>query len=151
MYLTIFAGKHMGSRLGPIIILEDDADEQELLTEVFQRLNISNEVKFFSDGERFIEYVRTTRDSPFIIISDVNVPLLNGLEVKSIINSNDFLRKKSIPFVFLSTSGAKSAVEQAYDLNAQGFFLKQNSIDKIEKQIKLILDYWAECKHTNNV
>jgi CheY-like chemotaxis protein len=141
----------MGSKKGPIIILEDDADEQELLAEVFTKMQVSNEVKFFTDGESFLKYLRSTPDQPFIIISDVNIPMLNGLEVKAIINRDDFLRKKSIPFVFLSTSAEKKAVEEAYDLTAQGYFLKQNTINEIERHLRLILDYWSECKHTNSV
>ena len=141
----------MGSKKGPIIILEDDADEQELLSEVFKQMQVVNEIKFFSDGESFLQYIRTTQDQPFIIISDVNVPLLNGLEVKRIINDNTYLRQKSIPFVFLSTTAEKKAVEEAYDLTAQGFFVKQNSIQEIEINLKLILQYWSECKHTNSV
>lgn len=140
----------MGNKFGPIIFLEDDVDEQELLRDVFKRINVPNELKFFSDGERFINYLRETTDQPFIIISDINVPLVSGLEAKSIINADEYLRKKSIPFIFLSTSAAKMAVEKAYDASAQGFFIKQNSVDKIEKQLKLILEYWTECKHTNN-
>ena len=141
----------MGNKKGPIIILEDDADEQELLAEVFEKMHVSNEVKFFADGESFLKYLRSTPDQPFLIISDVNIPMLTGLEVKAIINGDDFLRKKSIPFVFLSTSADKKAVEEAYNLTAQGYFLKQNTINEIERHLRLILDYWSECKHTNSV
>ena len=141
----------MGSKKGPIIVLEDDADEQELLSEVFTQMKVTNEVKFFSNGDSFLQYIRTTQDQPFIIISDVNIPLLNGLEVKRIINSDDHLRKKSIPFIFLSTSAEKKAVEEAYNQTAQGFFVKQNSIQNIEKHLTIIMQYWSECKHTNSI
>ena len=140
----------MASIKGPIIFLEDDADEQEILKEVVQRI-IPNDVRFFTDGESLLHYLRTTAEQPFLIISDVNVPVLNGLEVKRIINADDFLRHKSIPFVFLSTSAERKAVEDAYDMNSQGFFLKQNTMTGIEAHLRLILDYWTHCKHTNSV
>lgn len=123
----------MGNKKGPIIILEDDQDEQELLADIFHKMEVPNETKFFSDGESFLDYLRTTHDQPFLIISDVNIPMRNGLEVKKIINDDDHLRRKSIPFVFLSTSAEKKAVEEAYNLTAQGFFLKQNTVTEIER------------------
>lgn len=141
----------MGSKRGPIIILEDDADEQELLAHVFEQMQIRNQLKFFATGESMLSYLRTTSDQPFIIISDVNIPMINGLEVKQMINEDASLRRKSIPFIFLSTSAERKAVEQAYDINAQGFFLKQNTITDIQRYLRLILDYWLECKHTNNL
>lgn len=139
----------MASIKGPIIFLEDDADEQEILKEVVQRI-VANDVRFFTDGETLLHYLRTTAEQPFIIISDVNVPVLNGLEVKRIINADDFLRRKSIPFVFLSTSAERKAVEDAYDMNSQGFFLKQNTMTSIEAHLRLILGYWTHCRHTNS-
>lgn len=140
----------MASAKGPIIFLEDDADEQDILKEVIQRI-LPNDVRFFVDGESLLEYLKTTAEQPFLIISDVNVPILNGLEVKRIINSDDFLRRKSIPFVFLSTSAERQDVEDAYDQNSQGFFLKQNTMTGIEKHLRLIVDYWMHCRHTNTM
>lgn len=140
----------MASIRGPIIFLEDDTDEQEILKEVIGRV-VPNDVRFFTDGESLLHYLRTTAEQPFIIISDVNVPVLNGLEVKRIINADDFLRRKSIPFVFLSTSAEREAVDNAYDMNCQGFFVKQNTMTAIEGHLRLIMDYWTHCKHTNTV
>ena len=139
----------MASLNGPVIILEDDMDEKALLIEVIEKIRISNQLKFFSDGEALIDYLEKTTDKPFLIISDINIPRMNGLETKEVINGNAFLRHKSIPFVYLSTSGTKAAVEKAYDLNAQGFFVKQNSLNRIERQLRLIFEYWQECVHTD--
>ncbi len=140
----------MGSLNGPILVLEDDIEETELLSEILRKIGIQNEVKFFDSGDVFLEYLQTTSDQPFIILSDVNLPRINGLEVKKTINDSDFLRKKSIPFIFLSTTAATKAVEQAYDLNTQGYFVKQPKIDAIERHLRIILEYWRECKHINS-
>jgi CheY-like chemotaxis protein len=140
----------MGSLNGPILILEDDFEERELLSEMLKKIGNQNEIKFFDAGDVFLNYLQTTSDQPFIILSDVNLPRINGLEVKKTINDSDFLRKKSIPFVFLSTTAANKAVEQAYDLNTQGYFVKQPTIDGIENHLRIILEYWRECKHVNN-
>jgi CheY-like chemotaxis protein len=139
----------MGSLKGPIIILEDDPDEKELLEEAIRPLS-NNEIKFFSTGDAMLKYLEETKDRPFVILSDVNVPGLTGLQLKKKINETPFLRRKSIPFVFLSTTANQKSVEAAYDLNSQGFFIKQDSLKEIQRHLSLIFGYWSECRHTNS-
>jgi CheY-like chemotaxis protein len=62
------------SKQGPIMIIEDDRDDQYILTEVFSLLKIKNQLKFFENGNKALDYLNTTTDSPFIILSDVNLP-----------------------------------------------------------------------------
>jgi CheY-like chemotaxis protein len=140
----------MGSLKGPVIILEDDLEEREMLEEVLKKMNVKNPLKFFTSGDEFLQYLQATKDKPFLILSDVNLPRMNGLEVKRLINENEFLRKKSIPFVFISTTASRYAVEEAYNLTVQGFFVKQHSIKQMESHLRLIFEYWRECRHTNS-
>ena len=135
---------------GPIIIVEDDKEDQEVLAEIFQELQIPNKVKFFKEGLSLLEYLRTTSDKPLIIITDINMPIMNGIELRKEINKDDYLRKKSIPFIFLSTTDGSRIIEQIYEMQVQGFFQKQHSYKAISNQIKLIIDYWTVCKHPNN-
>ena len=135
---------------GPIIIVEDDKEDQEVLTEIFQELQISNEVKFFKEGLSVLEYLRTTSDKPLIIITDINMPMMNGIELRKEITKDDYLRKKSIPFIFLSTTDGSRIIDQIYEMQVQGFFQKQHSYKAITNQIKLIIEYWSVCKHPNN-
>ena len=136
--------------LGPIIIVEDDKEDQEVLAEVFKELEIQNEIKFFKEGTSVLTYLRTTSDKPFIIITDINMPMMNGVELREEIYKDDFLRKKSIPFVFLSTTDGRRIINKVYELEVQGFFQKEVSYQAVSNQIKLIIDYWAKCKHPNN-
>ncbi len=64
-----------------------------------------------------------------------------------VVLEDEFLRKKSIPFVFYSTSARKESVVKAYDMMVQGFFEKPQSLIEIKTTIKLIMDYWKLCKH----
>lgn len=138
------------SKAGPIIVYEDDKDENEIMEEAFKRIAVVNDIIFFDDGEKLLHYLRTTGDQPFLIISDINVPRINGLEIRRIIQEDDFLRKKCIPFIFLSTSAGGKAIETAYNLTVQGYFVKQSRMSDIEHNLKLIIDYWMECKHPNS-
>ena len=66
------------------------------------------------------------------------------------IDQDPQLRQKSIPFVFYSTGVDQRAINEAYTkMTVQGFFQKSNSYQEIKKTIKMVIDYWMECKHPN--
>lgn len=135
---------------GPIVIVEDDLDDQEIYTEVINNLGISNEIKFFNDGVQALEYLSTTEDQPFIILSDVNMPQMTGLQLKKNIEEDPYLRAKGIPFVFISTDASKVSVRHAHALSVQGYFQKQNNIEDMKEMLHSLFDYWQRCKHINN-
>lgn len=135
----------------PIIIVDDDLDDHFIFTEVSGGLGLKNELKFFRKGNEALQYLRTTSDHPFIIFCDMNMPAMSGLEFRKIINSEDYLRRKSIPFIFLTTSASNAQVKEAYDLTVQGFFLKGSGFVQIEKTFRMILEYWDRCLHPNSV
>jgi CheY-like chemotaxis protein len=136
---------------GPIIVVEDDDDDREILIEVFESLGIKNEVKFFSNGEEVLSYLQATTDQPFIIITDVNLPRMGGAELAGRLHEDPYLRKKSIPFIFLTTCADPGAVNKAYEMMIQGYFQKEHNFQQVKNMIKLIMDYWSICKHPNNV
>jgi hypothetical protein len=74
------------------------------------------------------------------------MPLMDGISLKKKIDSCDVLRKKCIPFVFISTSPLPF-LNQVCDLNVQGFFEKGNSMNELNKTLQTILDYWNFTKH----
>ena len=141
----------MSSSTGPIIFVEDDTDDQFIYEEICNRLRLPNKLKFFRAGEAVLNYLRETTDKPFIIFCDINMPEMNGLQLRKQINDEEHLRRKSIPFVFFSTAASAEQVRTAYDLTVQGFFLKEHSLATTEATIKMILDYWGKCKHPNSV
>lgn len=137
----------MGSRVGPIIVIEDDQDDQEILKEIFQSLNVPNELLFFGRSEDAFAYLETTTEKPFIILSDINLPGMSGADMKREINKNTHVRRKSIPFVFLTTTSAHNAVMDAYESLAQGFFTKPNNMEALKHMIEMILNYWKISRH----
>ena len=139
------------SKNQPILIVEDDTDDQEILREVFHGLAIPNDLKIFNRCLDLLDYLRTTTDKPLIILTDVNLPVMSGLEMRAEICKDDYLRLKSIPFVFLTTSNDKQAIVKAYELEVQGYFVKENNFPAIQSMIKQIIDYWKVCRHPNNL
>src|SRR4051812_47643546 len=89
---------------GPIVIVEDDIDDQHILEEVMSELAIPNERIFFTRSDDAINYLKTTTAQPFLIVCDINLPGLNGLQFKQQLDADDQLKKKSIPFIFFTTA-----------------------------------------------
>ncbi len=135
------------SSQGPLIIIEDDPDDQDMIRRVLSKLELSNEVKFFADGEQALAYFQSTPDKPFLIISDINMPLMNGLELKKQIQRNESLRKKCYPFVFLTTTVTTAQVQTAYSHSVEGFFAKGQSYDELKEVLKDIITYWKKASH----
>jgi CheY-like chemotaxis protein len=135
------------SSTGPIIIIEDDPDDQEMMKEIFIELGIPNDLRFFIFCPDVYEYLLVTQEKPFIIISDVNLPVMKGTELKQKINDNEFLRKKSIPFVFLTTGYNQRAIDEAYEMMVQGYFVKPATFPELKELIKMTIDYWKACRH----
>ncbi len=136
---------------GPIILVEDDEDDIDLLREVMKDNDVENELKFFLNGPDALNYLRTTTDKPLLIICDVNLPRQNGIEFKTEIDQDEMLRKKCIPFIFYSTYVSQYAVNEAYmKLTVQGFFQKNDSYSEFKNIIGMIIEYWSNCNHPNN-
>jgi CheY-like chemotaxis protein len=139
------------NRNGPIVIIEDDSDDQEILIEVFKKLNYSNEIIFFLGSEEALNYLNRTDISPFLILSDINMPKLDGFALRNKIYTDSQLKLKCIPYLFFSTASTQKAVIDAYSMSVQGFFVKQNSMAELEKTIQVIMEYWTRCVAPNDV
>ncbi len=138
------------NRNGPVIVIEDDTDDQDLLKEIFKKLDYPNEIIFFTDGEDALIFLNKTDTIPFLILSDINMPKLNGFALRDKIRTDAQLQIKCIPYLFFSTAASQAAVVDAYSLSVQGFFTKPNSIIDFEETIKVIMEYWKKCVAPNN-
>ena len=139
------------NKTGPIVIIEDDMDDQVILVEIFKELNYNNELVFFGDSVKALEYLTNTDIEPFLVLSDINMPKLNGMELREKIHNNEDLRLKSIPYLFFSTSAEQEHVINAYSRSIQGFFVKPHTYDKLKATIMKIVEYWQECESPNYI
>jgi CheY-like chemotaxis protein len=137
------------NKIGPILIIEDDADDQEVLAEIFKSLEYKNEVIYFTDGDKALDYLNITHNKPFLILSDINMPKLSGFELRDKIQNNEALRAKCIPYLFLTTTASHKSVVDAYSKSIQGFFVKPSSYGSLEQMVKSIIEYWQKCEAPN--
>ncbi|SEI39409.1 CheY chemotaxis protein or a CheY-like REC (receiver) domain [Dyadobacter koreensis] len=135
---------------GEIIIIEDDEDDRFLLEEVFNALQYPNKRVYFPDGLAALEYLHSNTSGPFIILSDINMPRLNGLELRNKLQTDAALNLKCIPYLFFSTAVNQKVVIDAYSSSAQGFFVKQTSFAELLDTITVIIEYWKRCAAPNN-
>jgi CheY-like chemotaxis protein len=126
-----------------IVMVEDDPDMHYLFRRVFTNLHLPQSLMLFDNAQAALEFLEREGTDTSIIISDVNMPMLGGLEFRRRINEKSEAYIKSIPFVFLSTSAVEKEVAEAYQLSIQGFFRKGETINELEKTIKTIVNYWG--------
>lgn len=134
------------SKTGPIIIIDDDPDDQEMIHRILSRLTPETELKRFYDGEEALAYFLTTKDRPFIVLCDINMPLMNGLELRKKMEADIVLKQKMIPFVFLTTTASPDQVLKAHHLSVQGFFVKGQSYNELKDTLTDIMAYWKRCE-----
>jgi CheY-like chemotaxis protein len=129
--------------LGPIIIVDDDMDDIAVIKEAAVALNIKNTILTFTDGFQVLEYLKHTNLKPFFILCDINMPKLNGFELRENINSDHLMVLNSTPFIFLSTSKSIDSINKGYKLNIQGYFTKPGSFEEMVTMLKNIIAYWS--------
>lgn len=139
------------NKTGAIIVVEDDKDDQEMFDEVFKELNYKNKILFFNDGQEALTYLTAETSEPFIVFSDINMPKLNGIELRKKIHENEDIRLKTIPYLFFTTSAEQECVVDAYSKSVQGFFIKPASFQELKSMISTIVDYWQKCESPNYV
>lgn len=134
------------NKRGPVVIIEDDLDDQYILAKVFKELEYENEVIFFKDSVQALEYLTDSDIEPFLVLSDINMPKLSGIELREKIVNNEDLRLKSIPYLFFTTCAEQKDVIDAYSRSIQGFFVKGDNYTKLKNTIEKIVAYWQECE-----
>ena len=108
-----------------IWIVNDDKDDHELIREIVEDLEVSNEVIFFNTARDLLERLKKADSAPFIIMCDVNIPGMDGFALRNKLLEGENKKYHSVPFIFWSTYASNDQVERAYRLRAHGFFIKE--------------------------
>jgi CheY-like chemotaxis protein len=125
-----------------IIIIDDDEDDLKFIDLALTEMQVKNNVIMFDNPTKAFEFMKGMQTNPFLIMCDVNMPIMNGLQLRERINNDIALSKKAVPFLFLSTSGELELVNEAFTLNIQGYFKKPSSLPEYKKMLASIITYW---------
>jgi CheY-like chemotaxis protein len=131
------------NKAGPIILIEDDSNDSDIINHVYDSLHYEKELHIFNAGLQAFEYLKATGVKPFIIISDIYMNEVTGFELRAMIQGDENLRMKFIPFLFFTSGDAASQlVTTAYSMSIQGFFQKPSTYDEIRDLLTHIIEYW---------
>jgi CheY-like chemotaxis protein len=130
----------------PILIVDDDDDDKDILLDVWKELPFQNPLVFFSNADELLDYLKTKKVNPFLILCDVNIPKIDGFELKEKLLKNFDTNYKSIPFVFWSTEVSAAQIQKAYDLGVNGFFVKEANFEDLKQSLIDIVHYWTKSK-----
>jgi len=127
------------SRVVTILLVEDDEVDVKALKWAFDKLKVANPLVIASDGVEALEMLKDL-PRPYLIITDINMPRMNGIEFLRKIRASENYRD-SIVFV-LTTSNDEQDKIDAYDLNVAGYMLKTDMGTSFTRAISLIDNYW---------
>jgi len=128
------------------ILLVDDNEGDILLTrEALEEAKIVNRISVAYDGMEAIRFLRgsspfTHRDTPDLILLDINLPKMDGKEVLGIIKSDPELRR--IPVIMLTTSSSEKDIFASYDNHANCYITKPVDLERFMEVVRTIEDFW---------
>ena len=134
--------------LKPILLVEDDARDLELTLVALEKSQLANEVVVVRDGAMALEYLLRegeyagrTEGNPAVILLDLKLPKVNGLEVLKTVRSTEAL--KSVPVVMLTSSQEESDVLQSYALGVNAYVVKPVDFKQFVTAIADLGVFWA--------
>ncbi|QRR00714.1 response regulator [Dyadobacter sandarakinus] len=131
----------------PIIYVGGDDDDRYLVGSALDELGFENEIIYFNVGTQLVDYLNSAHTKPFIILCDLNLPGMSGLELRETLNQEDSIRGLSIPFIFLSEVIRPKDINQAYQSLVQGFYKKPSDFQGLKNLLSAIYTYWSLAVH----
>lgn len=133
----------------PIILYADDNENDiELTLEAFRECGLQNKIEVAKDGKEVLDYLKNegkhegkVKEKPVLILLDIKMPKLDGIEVLKIIKADEDLR--TIPVVMLTSSSMEKDLYQSYKLGANAYVVKPIDFVEFMDSVKKIGAFWA--------
>jgi CheY-like chemotaxis protein len=148
----------MDTKKANIVLVEDNMADAELIMRAFVRNKISDPIIHLKDGEQALDFVfcrgihanRNMNDLPKLILLDIKMPKVDGLEVLQQIKSSD--KTKIIPVVLFTSSKEEKDILQSYQLGANSYIVKPADFDGYKKVVSDLSLYWLQInQHPNQL
>lgn len=134
--------------LKPIVLVEDNPNDLELSLLALEQARLANEVIVLRDGAEALDYLHCTgkwesreKGNPAVILLDLKIPKLNGLEVLKQIKQDAELR--SVPVVILTSSREEPDLKASYELGVNAYVVKPVSFPQFVKAVQDLGGFWA--------
>ena len=137
-----------------ILLVEDNANDVELTLSALRRENLANHVEVVRDGEEALDYLfrrgafsgRQPENRPKLVLLDLKLPKVDGLEVLQQLKSN--ARTKAIPVVMLTSSGEESDLVRSYDLGVNSYIQKPVDFEQFRNTVRQVGLFWLVVNHS---
>lgn len=140
-----------------ILLVEDNPDDQELIRMALEESHVANELVAVSDGAQALDYLfgtgiyagRDISDMPEVILLDLKLPKVNGLEVLSRLRNNS--RTALLPIVILTSSSEDEDILASYKLGANSYVRKPVDFNRFAQAVQSLGNYWLILNHKPTV
>ncbi|MDP4188519.1 MAG: response regulator [Bacteroidota bacterium] len=136
----------------PILLIEDNADDELLTIRAIKKNNILNQVIVAHDGKEALELLFAEGENkcqacePKVILLDLNLPKISGLDVLKAIREDQ--RTRNYPVVILTSSKEEEDIKKSYTLGANSYIRKPVDFDQFTDTIKQLGSYWLQLNET---
>lgn len=132
----------------PILLVEDNEDDIFLMKRALKAANFDNPLAVVTDGQQAVDYLsgaaeyadRTQHPLPCLVLLDMKLPYLNGLDVIEWIRQKSSLR--TLLVVFLTSSSSEMDIDRAYRLGANAFLVKPPTVEKLTEMLCALREFW---------
>ena len=128
-----------------IVIVDDDADDREIIRDAFESTLEEQDYIFIENGDKLLDYLaeQTDNGTPSLIMLDLNMPGKDGRETLKEIKTNS--RYQHIPTIVFTTSSSQRDKQIVYDLGANCFITKPDTFNKLIELTTSISKLWLQC------
>lgn len=131
-----------------ILLIEDDMIEVMKFNRTIAKLSYKHEIMEAKNGEEALKILYKKDKLPNIILLDLNMPKMNGIEFLKILKNDNELRY--IPTIILTTSSNPNDLLECYKIGMAGYILKPFKYDDYVESIKRVLEYWSHNELVKN-
>jgi CheY-like chemotaxis protein len=126
----------------PILLVEDDQVDTMTVKRALKEIHVTNPLIHLENGEEAVHYLRDAeREKPCIILLDLNMPIMNGIEFLQVVKHDDYLRR--IPVVVLTTSEEQQDKVNSFNLGVAGYMAKPVDYRQFVEVMRSIDAYWT--------
>jgi two-component system response regulator len=127
--------------MSKIILVEDNPDDERLTLRALRKANVANEILIARNGEEALAIVLNADPLPSVILLDLKLPKISGLEVLRQIRANK--RTRFLPIVVLTSSSEDRDIIESYNLGANSYVCKPVEFDRFTEAVSQLGLYWA--------
>ena len=125
-----------------ILLVEDDSIEAMKFKRTVAKLDVDCSIIEVKNGEEGIKFLKENKSLPHIILLDLNMPKMNGIEFLAILKEDEVL--KYIPTIILTTSSHQNDLKDCYKIGVAGYMVKPLNYGDYAKKMAKIISYWSE-------